>query len=168
MSIHSTIFERAKGAGGRLVSFLAPSSEDPPIRPSRRQLTGARIRYHDPNPDFALCVSAQKYFEHHHFNTKVLAASFSSTDDIMKLAGIHHMTVPPHLLEQLFNTPASAPKPTSLFQGDSGELPDVSLMFLYHREFFLKATERGHHKLSQVSSFHCSMYAMISDVLSGD
>ncbi|KAI4101877.1 MAG: hypothetical protein LQ345_007397 [Seirophora villosa] len=83
----------------------------------------------------------------------------------MKLAGIHHMTVPPHLLEQLFNTPASAPKPTSLFQGDSGELPDVSLMFLYHREFFLKATERGHHKLSQAIEIFCDMQAKLESLI---
>lgn len=112
----------------------------------------ACLRYHDPNPDFNLCVSAQRYFEHHDYGTQVLAASFSSTDDILRLAGIHHMTVPPPLLEKLDETPASAPKPESLFQGDSESLPEISVINLYHKEFFLQAIERGQYKLSQVSS----------------
>lgn len=72
----------------------------------------------------------------------------------MKLAGIHHVTVPPHLLEQLHELPASAPKPKSLFEEDTQRPTDVSVMFLYHKEYFVKATERGHHKLSQVSFTH--------------
>ena len=89
--------------------------------------------------------------------TKVLAASFTSTDDVMKLAGIHHVTLPPHLLEQLDSLPASTPKPKSLFEEDFHEIPVVSVMYLYHKEAFLKATERGYHGLSQVS-FTCCVY----------
>lgn len=88
--------------------------------------------------------------------TKVLAASFTSIDDVMKLAGIHHVTLPPHLLEQLKSLPASTPKPKSLFEEDFHEIPVVSAMYLYHKETFMKAIERDYHKLSQVSSMSCA------------
>ncbi|KAL8907691.1 MAG: hypothetical protein Q9207_001260 [Kuettlingeria erythrocarpa] len=121
--------------------------------------------YHDPNPDFNLCVSAQRYFEHHHLGTQVLAASFSSTEDILRLAGIHHMTVPPPLLEKLDDTPASAPKPESLFQADSESLPEISVTYLYHKDFFLKAIERGQYKLSQAIEIFCDMQTKLESLV---
>ena len=111
----------------------------------------AYFRYHDSNPDFALCVSAQKYFEFHQLKTRVLAASFTSIEDAMQLAGIHHLTLPPHLLEQLCNTSIADQYSKSLFQEDSQEVPVVSAMLLHDREKFMTATERRNHKLSQVS-----------------
>ncbi|KAL8648121.1 MAG: hypothetical protein Q9210_005173 [Variospora velana] len=121
--------------------------------------------YHDPNPDFNLCVSAQRYFEHHHLATQVLAASFSSTDDILRLAGIHHMTVPPPLLEKLDETPASAPKPESLFQADSESPPEISVMDLYQKDFFLKAIERGQFKLSQAIEIFCDLQTKLESLV---
>ena len=88
---------------------------------------------------------------------KVLAASFTSTDDFIKLAGIHHVTLPPHLLEQLDSLLTSTPKPKSLFEEDFYEIPVVSEMYLYQKETFLKATERGYHGLPQVR-FTCCVY----------
>lgn len=35
--------------------------------------------------------------------TKVMAASLTSIDDVMKLAGLHHITVAPALLKELAN-----------------------------------------------------------------
>ena len=85
-------------------------------------------------------------------NTKVLAASFTSIDDVMKLAGIHHVTLPAYLLERLESLPASTTKPKSLFEEDSHEIPLVSAMYLYRKETFMKAIERGYYRLSQVGS----------------
>lgn len=121
--------------------------------------------YHDPTPEFDLCVSAQKYFELHHMNTKVLAASFSSIDDVMKLAGIHHVTLPPHLLEQLANLPGSAPKPESMFQSAPTNPPAVSVMFLYHQEYFQQATERGNQKLSEAIDIFCDMQSKLETLI---
>ena len=73
----------------------------------------------------------------------------------MKLVGINHVTLPPHLLEQLSNLPASAPSAESLFLDNPKELPVVSATSLYEKESFMKATERRHHKLSEVSTMDC-------------
>ena len=121
----------------------------------------ALCRYRDPNPGFGLCVSAQNDFEHHHMNTKVLPAGFTSTDDVMELAGIHHVTLPAYLLEQLESLPASTTKPKSLFEEDSHEIPLVSAMYLYHKETFMKAIERGYYGLSQVNSMCYIKYVLI-------
>ena len=69
----------------------------------------------------------------------------------MQLAGIHHLTLPPHLLEQLCNTSVAEKDFKLLFEGDSQEVPVVSVTFLHDRERFMLATERRDHKLSQVS-----------------
>ena len=82
----------------------------------------------------------------------MVAASFSSTTDVMKLAGIHHMSLPPNLLEQLSELPSTTPKPESLLQEACADPSAVSVMFLYRREDFMKATEWGYHELVKACS----------------
>lgn len=79
--------------------------------------------YQDLHPQLQLCVTAQRYYEHHSLSTQVLAASFTSIQQVMALAGVHHMTLAPPLLEELASTsPESMVKITSLF--DEVEVSD--------------------------------------------
>ena len=48
-----------------------------------------------------LCIAIQQYYESVNAPTKVLPASLTSTEEIFRLAGVHHLTISPHLLAQL-------------------------------------------------------------------
>jgi len=71
--------------------------------------------YHDSDKGFTFCAQAQRYFETEGFKTKVLAASLTSIDEIMQLAGVHHITISPPLLAELAATPAEVWKDPNLF-----------------------------------------------------
>jgi len=62
--------------------------------------------YVDADKAFDLCNTAQKYFHEGDFKTQVLAASLTSIEEVMQLAGVHHITVSPVLLAELASTPA--------------------------------------------------------------
>ncbi|KKY28299.1 putative transaldolase [Phaeomoniella chlamydospora] len=57
--------------------------------------------YIDPDPAFDVCRQAQMYYRHHGYNTKVLAASLTDVEQLVKLAGIDHITISQPLLEKL-------------------------------------------------------------------
>lgn len=59
------------------------------------------FRYVDQNKAFDFCRQAQAYFAKHASRTQVLAASLTSVDEVMQLAGIHHITISPTLLDEL-------------------------------------------------------------------
>ncbi|KAF7556481.1 hypothetical protein G7046_g6298 [Stylonectria norvegica] len=55
----------------------------------------------DEHKAFDICREAQSYYLTHSYRTQVLAASLTSIDDVMRLAGIQHITISPSLLHQL-------------------------------------------------------------------
>ncbi|KPM44578.1 hypothetical protein AK830_g1888 [Neonectria ditissima] len=55
----------------------------------------------DEHKAFDFCREAQAYYIAHSFRTQVLAASLTSVDEVMQLAGIQHVTVSPPLLRAL-------------------------------------------------------------------
>jgi hypothetical protein len=60
------------------------------------------------NPSLALCGAAQQYLASRPGNkTQVIAASLTSVEQVMQLAGIHHITLSPRLLAGLAATPAA-------------------------------------------------------------
>lgn len=63
--------------------------------------------YVDQHKAFDFCGAAQRYYEKIGSATKVLPASLTSIQEVMKLAGVHHITVAPHLLTKLAETPAN-------------------------------------------------------------
>ncbi|KAH8702264.1 putative transaldolase [Talaromyces proteolyticus] len=67
----------------------------------------------DPNKLFMLCCNIQQYYKIMSSVTKVLPASLTSTDDVLALAGVDHITIAPSLL-QLLSLPAG-PRPRSIF-----------------------------------------------------
>lgn len=74
--------------------------------------------YHDSDKGFAFCSQAQRYFETRRCKTKVLAASLTSIEEVMQLAGVHHITVSPPLLAQLAATTAEGWKNQNVFSQD--------------------------------------------------
>ncbi|KAK4237530.1 hypothetical protein C8A03DRAFT_15944 [Achaetomium macrosporum] len=64
--------------------------------------------YIDTNPALAFCGAAQQYLDSRMNNTtQVMAASLTSVDQVMQLAGLHHITISPVLLAELVATPAA-------------------------------------------------------------
>jgi transaldolase len=69
----------------------------------------------DVNKAQKLCLEAQRYYESYGYKTQVLPASLTSTQEIMELAGVHHITISPGLLSLLVAQHASENKTVSLF-----------------------------------------------------
>ncbi|KAF8249000.1 transaldolase [Wilcoxina mikolae CBS 423.85] len=57
--------------------------------------------YVDEKPGFEVAVEAQRWFEVKGMKTEVLAASFVSTEEVLKLRGLKHLTISPVLLQGL-------------------------------------------------------------------
>lgn len=75
------------------------------------------LRFVDPNKLFALCVAIQRYYKSVGAVTQVLPASLTSTDEVLALAGVDHITVAPALLE-LLSLP-DCPITPSFFDSDA-------------------------------------------------
>jgi len=109
----------------------------------------------DNNKAQKLCLETQRYYEKHNFKTQVLPASLTSTDEIMALAGVNHITIAPALLQKLATT--SGPSGiTSLFdQLPATFEPHPLILFGKDESAFRIAFTRsgngeGERKLSQV------------------
>ncbi|KAI1474159.1 putative transaldolase [Daldinia eschscholtzii] len=72
--------------------------------------------YVDQHKAFDFCGSAQRYYEKIGSKTQVLPASLTSIQEVMKLAGAHHITVAPHLLKKLAEMPANP------WEGETGSV----------------------------------------------
>ncbi|KAH6668145.1 transaldolase [Plectosphaerella plurivora] len=68
----------------------------------------------DEHKAFDLTRQAQSYYERKGSRTQVLAASLTSVEEVVQLAGIHHVTVSPPLLRGLHGRAASS------WEGDVG------------------------------------------------
>ncbi|KAG5981004.1 hypothetical protein E4U43_006668 [Claviceps pusilla] len=64
--------------------------------------------YIDHNKAFDFCRQAQSFFLQTNSPTQVLAASLTSVDQVMQLAGIQHITISPPLLDELAATDAAS------------------------------------------------------------
>lgn len=121
-------------------------------------MTEYNIESHiDHSPNNTLCVSLQEHYANHSLPTKVLAASLTTVKEIMALAGIDHITLPPPLLEQLADSPASNEQ-SSLFDRKPGKEAPFSFSSIESREKFEHALEMSKggdnkRKLDQVGTF---------------
>ncbi|KAH8599772.1 hypothetical protein B0O99DRAFT_610389 [Bisporella sp. PMI_857] len=78
----------------------------------------------------ALCLDFQNYYKANAVSTQVLPASLTSTDEVMALAGVHHITIAPSLLQLLASMPATE-IPPSVFDGlrlEPGTFPLLSFV----------------------------------------
>jgi transaldolase len=107
----------------------------------------------DHNKAMNLCVAAHHLYSANKVKTKVLPASLTSTDEIMALAGVDHITISPGLLQQLVETPASEETKASLFDGEIDIPPMLSFTNEpeYRIAFTLSGKGEGERKLTQVS-----------------
>ncbi|KJK78373.1 hypothetical protein H634G_06546 [Metarhizium anisopliae BRIP 53293] len=64
--------------------------------------------YVDGSKGFEFCRQAQAYYARHACRTQVLAASLTSVDEVMQLAGVQHITIAPKLLGELSARSASS------------------------------------------------------------
>lgn len=74
------------------------------------------VRYTDESKAFQFCGQAQAYYEKIGSKTKVLPASLTSIQEVMLLAGAHHITISPPLLAKLAETPANP------WEGETGKV----------------------------------------------
>ncbi|PYI06097.1 transaldolase [Aspergillus sclerotiicarbonarius CBS 121057] len=121
--------------------------------------------FKDPAPLLPLCALIQEYYTRIKTQTQVLPASLTSTDEIFALAGAHHITIAPGLLEELakplkeeihvasfFDTPmldefAELKKPKSFVDDESG----------YRLAFTRDAKGTSEEKLTQAINIFCDM-----------
>ncbi|PNP46096.1 hypothetical protein TGAMA5MH_02131 [Trichoderma gamsii] len=64
--------------------------------------------YIDPHKAFSFCREAQAYYDANNQRTRVLAASLTSVEEVLQLAGVHHVTISPILLSELSRLDATA------------------------------------------------------------
>lgn len=67
-------------------------------------------RYIDLHKAFSFCREAQAYYDANNQRTRVLAASLTSVEEVLQLAGVHHVTISPVLLNELSRLDATAAK----------------------------------------------------------
>ncbi|KAF1985360.1 transaldolase [Aulographum hederae CBS 113979] len=128
--------------------------------------------YRDVNPNFALCVQAQRYMDHHDYKTKVLPASLTSVDECMRLAGAHHITIAPPLLRELAKMESDEDyfvgKP-SLFDSMAEEPASPKLMVSKEASFRMAFTRRNNgneeRKLIQAINIFCDMQLALEQMM---
>ncbi|GAM36139.1 transaldolase [Talaromyces pinophilus] len=115
----------------------------------------------DQNKLFSLCVAIQKYYKSVGAVTQVLPASLTSTDEVLALAGVDHITVAPPLLE-LLSLP-DCPITPSFFDSDtSGVLAFPKTPYLkdeaaYRIAFTRDLAGASEEKLTQAINIFCDM-----------
>ncbi|KAL5317306.1 hypothetical protein ACEPPN_014401 [Leptodophora sp. 'Broadleaf-Isolate-01'] len=127
----------------------------------------------DHNKAQKLCVQAQRLYEANGIKTQVLPASLTSTTEIMELAGVHHITISPGLLQELATTRASSNTTVSLF--DEGVLTaDVPSFVKYaddqaaYRIAFTRSNGgdgEGERKLVQAINTFCNMQDKMEEMM---
>ncbi|KAL2866243.1 transaldolase family protein, partial [Aspergillus lucknowensis] len=114
----------------------------------------------DPQKLLPLCVSVQKYYERIGAKTQVLPASLTSIEEIYALAGVHHITIAPSLLQQL-SQPGFTSQTASLFDSKSPEpSPQASYLnreSVYRIDFSRAERGAGEEKLTQAINIFCEM-----------
>ena len=91
----------------------------------------------------------QKYYESIQAKTQVLPASLTSTNEIFALAGVHHITIAPGLLEEL-SQPGSVPGMQSLFDANVPAItPAATLSYANDESAYRLAFTRDLHGASE-------------------
>ncbi|QUC19057.1 uncharacterized protein UV8b_03298 [Ustilaginoidea virens] len=129
--------------------------------------------YVDPSPSFPFTRLSQHYYAAHALRTQVLAASLTSTDQVMQLAGVHHITVAPPLLRQLAATDAASwtgslgtylAQPVSLDAEYDAILDDESAWRLAFARSAFGASEA---KLVQAINYFCDFQEKMEALVAG-
>ncbi|KAI4862687.1 putative transaldolase [Hypoxylon rubiginosum] len=108
--------------------------------------------YVDEHKAFDFCGAAQRYYEKIGSKTQVLPASLTSIQEVMKLAGVHHITIAPHLLTKLADTPANPweGETGSVFKDGKEEEPSDYSRILEDESAWRLAFTRSHEGKAEV------------------
>ncbi|EHL00800.1 putative Transaldolase [Glarea lozoyensis 74030] len=91
-----------------------------------------------------LCLEAQRYYEKYGYKTQVLPASLTSTEEIMELAGVHHITISPGLLKHLAEKKAEDNNTMSIFEkAPDGFEVAGKMSFANDEEGYMRAFEKA-------------------------
>jgi transaldolase len=128
-------------------------------------------RFTDVAKLFDLCVSAQRYYEKHGYETKVLPASLVSTEECSMLAVVNHITIAPHLLLALSQAPAGVVK--SIFDGPPPTGPEYNVekrTFMddeaaYRIAFTRSGAGQPERKLSEAINIFCDQQLKIEEMM---
>lgn len=130
------------------------------------------FRYQDPEPGFDLSVEAQAHYKKHYgVNApKVKPASLTSIQECMSLAGADYLTIGPHLLQKLHETPTGLDTGTeysSVF--DKEPVVGERLSFKNGEEFRIAMTRSGRglneRKLSEAINVFCDFQEKLEDFM---
>ncbi|KAJ5176765.1 uncharacterized protein N7482_002642 [Penicillium canariense] len=116
-----------------------------------------------------LCIAIQHYYKSIQASTKVLPASLTSTDEILMLAGVDHITIPPLLLALLAQT--KSPNVKSLFDSAPTEpvpAPGVSYINDHGRYQITFARDRGgasQTKLTEAINIFCDFQDRLEQLM---
>ncbi|KAK8064442.1 transaldolase [Apiospora phragmitis] len=122
--------------------------------------------YVDANKAFAFCGAAQRYYAQTGSRTQVLPASLTSIQEVMMLAGAHHITVSPPLLKKLAETPANpwrATRARSSFADYSAIVDDESAWRL---AFTRSANGQSEGKIIQAINIFCERQEKLEELVS--
>ena len=110
------------------------------------------VRYHDPRPRAALCVSAQRFYELNSLSTEFLATSFTPVDKVRALTGVQHLTLLPQSPRQLAESSVSQQMPALWFHVAERGPVQAPKLPLEDREGLLTGLKNGdgEERLNQV------------------
>ncbi|KAK1143872.1 hypothetical protein N8T08_005985 [Aspergillus melleus] len=124
----------------------------------------------DPNKLLPLCVLIQKYYKSIQARTQVLPASLTSSNEVFALAGVHHITIAPGLLQELSQS-GTVPGVQSLFDTSVPTItptPDFSYMndeSAYRLAFTRDLHGASEEKLTQAVNIFCDMQDKLVQVM---
>ncbi|PWY96351.1 transaldolase [Aspergillus sclerotioniger CBS 115572] len=122
--------------------------------------------FQDPAPLLPVCAAIQEIYTTIGTKTQVLPASLTSTTEIYALAGVHHITIAPKLLEELAKQSLEDGVPVpSLFETSirsTYEVPKEPMSFLndesgYQIAFTREGKGASQEKLIQAINIFCDM-----------
>ncbi|KAG9241340.1 hypothetical protein BJ878DRAFT_578322 [Calycina marina] len=131
--------------------------------------------YHDVDPIFELCLEAQQYFEQYSYTTRVKACSLIDVEEVMKLAGIAALTLPPGLMSGLRDTEDSEDEVFNLSIFDhktddsqaSKRLSFIDDEAKFREAFSQRENGKGQSKTNQAIELFCGFQTKAENLLRG-
>ncbi|CAG8981047.1 hypothetical protein HYALB_00008201 [Hymenoscyphus albidus] len=129
--------------------------------------------YQDKDPNFLLCVQAQRYYEENSYETRVKACSVVSIEEVMLLAGVNALTIAPSLLEELKQVEWTERSVNghSLFLGRETEIGNMDSKTCIHNEkefrdqFGKSQGGKGEKKTEEAIQLFCEFQTKCEELL---
>ena len=148
MHLHLSLCTRAPRSPGYIVSRQNPTSQNDTDTPS----------YVDTEPVLDLFLEAQQYYKQHGIPTKVKSCAFTTTDEMIRTAGVDAMTLPGEQVAELaaMTDPLESLESRSVFlnAAKNTQAPTERLTYINDKAKFMRAyttNGRGKAKTEDVS-----------------